>query len=356
MQRNRWHLSLAPSRLAALFLLAASSGVAASSQAFASDITVASPINGAKISSPALIKAHNVGCEGVPPKSFGYSIDSTTGIVLGETAYDIDVTAQAIPTGTHSIHFKSWTAHGECPTVSTTFTITSSKAPASPSIPTNAISSGNLDGSYKWMQNHDGGTPGSSKGSTVYPASTPLYDDARKFYMTYSDQAGERWSNQFTKDPQSNYFVLDTYVFLPIPSEVKNLELDINQVIANDETIILSTQCSGEIGQWEYGYTSGSHDHWKSSGIKCNPADWKANVWHHIQIGEHRDPNGYVTHDYVILDGVYTAFKNATLESAHFLHWGPGDVNVQFQIEGASPKSGTVTAYIHKFTIYRWTQ
>jgi hypothetical protein len=356
MQGNRWHLSLAPSCPAALFLLAASSGMAASPQAFASDITVASPVSGTQITSPALIRAHNVGCDGVPPKSFGYSIDSTSAIVLGETAYDIDVTAQAIPTGTHSIHFKSWTAHGECPTVSTTFTITSVKEQSSASIPKNAISSGDLDGSDKWNQDHDGGTPGSSRGSTAYPASTPLYDDGRKFYMTYSDQAGERWSNTFAHDTQSNYFVLDTYVFLPNPSELKNLELDINQVTSNDETIILSTQCSGEIGQWEYGDTVGSHDHWKSTGIKCNPAEWKANVWHHIQIGEHRDTNGFVTHDYVILDGVYSAFKNATLESAHFLHWGPGDLNVQFQIEGASPKSGTATAYIHKFTVYRWTQ
>jgi hypothetical protein len=191
----------------------------------------------------------------------------------------------------------------------------------------------------------------------VFPASTPLYDDARKFYMTYSDQAGERWSNTFAKDTESNYFVLDTYVLLPNPSELKNLELDINQVIANGETIILSTQCSGEIGQWEYGDSVGKHDHWKSSGIKCNPADWKANVWHHVQIGEHRDStNGFVTHDYVIVDGVQSFFKDATLESAHFLNWGAGDVNTQFQIEGASKGSGSVTAYIHNFTVYRWTQ
>ena len=191
----------------------------------------------------------------------------------------------------------------------------------------------------------------------MYPASTPVYGDARKFYMTYDDQAGERWSDTFTKDPDSNYFVLDTYVFLPNPSELKNLELDINQVISNGETIILSTQCSGEIGQWEYGDSVGKHDHWKSSGIKCNPAEWKANVWHHIQIGEHRDgTNGFVTHDYVILDGVQSFFKDATLESAHFLGWGAGDINTQFQIEGASKGSGSVTAYIHNFTVYRWTQ
>jgi hypothetical protein len=362
IKRNHCPLSLAPTCRLALFLLAASSGAVISTQAFASDITVGSPVNGTQISSPALIRAHNVGCDGLSPTSFGYSIDDASGIVLGETAYDIDVTGQAIPAGTHTVHFKSWTGHGECPTVNTTFKVADTVEPKAaetvettvPSIPSSATSSGDLDGSDKWTEGHDGGTPGESKGSTLYPASTPLYDDAREFYMTYSDQAGERWSNTFTKDTESTYFVLDTYIYLPNPAEVKNIEMDINQVIANGETIILSTQCSGEIGQWEYGDSVGSQDHWKSSGLKCNPKDWAANVWHHVQIGEHRDANGFVTHDWVTLDGVYKAFDNATLESAHFLDWGVGDVNTQFQIEGASSGSGTVTAYIHKFTVYRW--
>jgi hypothetical protein len=56
------------------------------------------------------------------------------------------------------------------------------------------------------------------------------------------------------------------------------------------------------------------------------------------------------------VDGVQSFFKDATLESAHFLNWGAGDVNTQFQIEGASKGSGSVTAYIHNFTVYRWTQ
>lgn len=362
IKKNHSRLSLTLTHRAALILLAALSGAAASPQAFASDITVGSPVSGAQISSPALIRAHNTGCDGVPPSSFGYSIDSSSGIVLGESAYDIDVTAQAIPAGSHTIHFKSWTARGECPTVNTTFTVAGKAEPLPaaeaaatvPGIPSSAISSGDLDGSSKWTEEHDGGTPGESKGSTVYPASTPLYDDARKFYMTYTDQAGERWSNTFVHDTVSTHFVLDVYIFLPNPSEAKNIEMDLNQVTSNGETIILSTQCSGEIGQWEYGDSVGSHDHWKSTGIACNPKDWAANVWHHVQIGEHRDTNGFVTHDYVILDGAYHAFKNATLESAHFLGWGTGDLNTQFQIEGSSSKSGTVTAYIHKLTIYRW--
>ena len=321
----------------------------------ASDITLGSPANGVQLSSPVLIRAHSVGCGGRIPTSFAYSIDDPAETVKGESPFDIDVTRQALPAGEHTIHFKSVTSEGACPEVSTTFTVLdASEKPSAPSIPSNAISTGDMDGSGKWTQDHDGGTPGESKGSSKYPAKTPMYDEAREFYMTYSNQAGERWSNQFAKDSTSTHFVLDTYVYLPNPSEVKNLELDINQVIANGETIILSTQCSGETGSWEYGDTVGRHDHWKSTKIKCNPAEWKANVWHHVQIGEHRGDDGYVTHDWVSLDGVYTPFEDATLESAHFLDWGTGDVNAQFQIEGSSSGKGTVTAYIHKFTVYRW--
>jgi hypothetical protein len=354
MTKIQTHLSRTRTGGPAPLFVATLCGAMLTLPALASDITVGSPLSGTQVSSPVLIRAHNIGCDGVPPTSFGYSIDSTTGLVLGATPYDIDVTAQAIPAGTHTVHFKSWTSRGECPTVNTTFKVSGAIAnQASTGIPSFAISSGDLDGSGGWTEQHDGGTPGTSRGSTVYPASTPLYDDARKFYMTYTDEAGERWSNTFTRDPNAVYFVLDTYIYLPNPSEVKNIEMDINQVIADGETIILSTQCSGEIGVWESGYTEGAHDHWKSSKIKCNPKDWAANVWHHVQIGEHREANGIVSHDWVNLDGTHYVWGEVQL-SAHFLDWGAGDLNTQFQIEGASSGSGTATAYIHKFTIYRW--
>ena len=123
MMRIDWQLSRALHCDLALTLLATLSGLLLSPAAFASDITVGSPVNGSHVTSPVLVRAHNIGCDGVPPASFGYSIDSATGLVLGDTAYDIDVTAQPIPSGTHTIHFKSWIHGGECPTVNTTFTV-----------------------------------------------------------------------------------------------------------------------------------------------------------------------------------------------------------------------------------------
>jgi hypothetical protein len=352
------HPRLRSMRGLALFMLAALCGAVLSHPALASDITVANPVNGTHVSSPVWIRAHNIGCESVPPSAFGYSIDNGATIVRGESAYDIDVKNQVIAAGTHTVHFKSWTARGACPVVSVGFTVGAGSAPppsssSSYGIPAYALSTGDLDGKGPWGQIHDGGTPGTSRGSSVYPATTPVYDDARKFYMTYTDRAGERWSLNSAKDAKATHFVLDTYVYLPNPSEVLNLEMDINQVTANGETVILSTQCAGITGSWEAGYTSGKYDHWWASGIKCDPRNWTPNVWHHIQIGMHRDANGVVTHDWVNFDSTQHAW-GYTRESAHFLGWAPAVVDVQYQIEGANKTSGSVTSYIHKLTIYRW--
>jgi hypothetical protein len=375
-----------PHRSLHLLGLAALTSATLCPSVFASDITVASPVSGVQLTSPVWIRAHNVGCEGVPPVAFGYSIDNNSTLVRGETAYDIDFVGQVVSAGTHIVHFKSWTARGLCPVVNTQFTVagsTSSVSASSPAgtssasstssdfvligrgfaqlgpslpygVPPGAASTGDLDDNSGWNQIHDGGTPGTSRGSTVYPATTPLYDDGREFYMTYTNHAGERWSIlPVSGAAAATHFVLDTYVLLPTPSEVLNLEIDINHVTANGETWILGTQCSGITGTWEAAYTSGKYDHWWSSSIKCDPRTWSANTWHHIQIGVHRDSGGVVTHDWVILDGAYHAW-NYTRLSAHYLGWEPGTFNVQYQIEGNNKSSGSVTSYIHKMTVYYW--
>jgi len=220
-------------------------------------------------------------------------------------------------------------------------------------VPANAISSGDLDGKGPWGQIHDGGTPGTSRGSSVYPATTPLYDDARMFYMTYTDRGGERWNLAAGHDAKATHFVLDTYVLFPNPSEVLNLELDINQVMANGERSSSERNAPVSPEPGNPPFTSGKYDHWWSSSIKCDPRKWSANVWHHIRIGMHRDANGVVTHDWVILDNAQYAWGRTQL-SAHFLGWAPGVMDVQYQIEGSSKGSGSVTSYIHKLTIYRW--
>lgn len=341
--------------------------LAVSSAALAANITVASPVNGTTVTSPVWIRAHNVGCNGLTPTAFGYSLDDSTGLTLGVTPFDVDVTNSSIPGGTHTVHFKSWTSAGVCPVIDTTFvvggtgsgpsssgTTSSSSGASTTGAPANAIASADLDGASNWNAIHDGGTPGSSNGSSVYPASTPLYDDAREFYMTYTDKGGERWSLAFGKDANATHFILDTYVYLVDPAQVQNLELDMNQVMPDGRTVILGTQCSSISGSWETAYTSGSLDHWLGSNLWCDPRTWAPNQWHHVQIAMHRDDNGVVTHDWVTLDGSQQVFSGATGAAAQSLGWAGGTLLVNYQIEGENAGSGSVTSFIHKMTVIRW--
>jgi hypothetical protein len=172
--------------------------------------------------------------------------------------------------------------------------------------------------------------------------------------MTYSNHGGERWHLSFGNDGSSANFVLDTYVYLANPDQVQNLELDLNQVMSNGETVIFGTQCSSVSNTWEYSYISSNAPHWKPSNIACNPRSWAANTWHHVQIGYHRDGNGYVTHDWVNLDGKQSWFSNANGWGGLWLGWAKGALLTNVQIDGNNSGSGSVTAYFHKMTIYRW--
>jgi hypothetical protein len=347
------------------------SGAVSAQAVFASNITVASPVSGTTTTSPLWIRAHNVGCNGLTPTAFGFSIDTSSTTTMGVTAYDIDVTNKAVASGKHTIHFKAWTHSGICPVVDSTISIGGAAASGatsagsgtsqstggtstSVSIPSNAVASADLDVSNNWQYEHDAGTPGSSRGSTAYPATTPLYDDAREFYMTYSARGGERWHNSFANDTSSTHFVMDTYVYVVNPDQLANLELDLNQVMSNGQTVIYGTQCSTYSHSWEWTYYGGGSPHWHSSNVPCNPLTWSAKTWHHIQVGFHRDSSGYVTHDWVNFDGTHSVFSGAGGSAAKALGWAKGSLLMNIQMDGYSKSSGSVTAYFHKTTFYRW--
>lgn len=408
---------------AATLFLSTLPGLLLSQSAFATNITVASPVSGARVASTLWVRAHNVGCSGMGPVAFGYSIDNSSAITWGVTAYDIDVTKVTAKPGAHVIHFKSWTARGLCPVVNTVFTASTPTSVGSPTgggsgsttgsgsgtttggggpstggssgsatsgggsstgsgsgsttsgggsstgnpgtgsngtppssgsgdIPTNAVSSGYLDGKV-WAFEKDQAVGGGARGSSVFPATTPLYDEAREFYMTYSQRGGVRWHISFANDTKATHFVYDTYVYIVDPTQVANLELDMNQVMSDGRTIIFGTQCSIYSKTWEY--TLVAHGtQWHPSNIPCNPQSWAAKTWHHVQIASHRDDKGNVSYDWVNLDGVHSEFVNATVNSAEALGWQKGTLLINFQLDGASKDGGTITAYAHNVTVLRW--
>jgi hypothetical protein len=227
-------------------------------------------------------------------------------------------------------------------------------ATASNSLTVFPVSAGDLDGADNWEWNHDPGTPGSSSGSTLYPVTSPSLDNAaRGFFVTYSDHGGEIYHLSFAKDTTVSNFVYDTYIYLDDPSQIENIEMDMNQVMSDGRTVILATQCAGGSGTFEYTTISNGGTHWHPSNIPCNPKNWTAKTWHHVQIATHRDDSGNVTYDWVNLDGTATNFKNATGPSAENLGWAMGDLLLNFQLDGAGT-SGSITAYLDELTIHRW--
>ncbi|MHB8301857.1 MAG: hypothetical protein ACYDC6_03320 [Acidobacteriaceae bacterium] len=318
-------------------------------------ITVASPIPGSNDPSTVWIRAHNVGCNGLAPTFFGYSMDNSGYTARGVTSYDIDTTTP-LGGGTHTAHFKSWTQAGLCPVVDSTFTVGGGSAPTGGSggyVPSNAAVSAGLENSGNWEYNHDGTTSGWSSGSTVSPAYTPSGDVGREFYVTYSNYGGEIYHLSFGNDPYATHFVYDAYVYVQDPENVQNIEMDMNQVMSNGATVIYGAQCATASHSWEFTTMWGNNPHWNPSNIPCNPGSWSANTWHHVQIASHRDNSGVVTYDWVNLDGMQKYFSNATGGSAANLGWAHGDLLINFQLDGRQG-SGSITAFAHQINIYRW--
>lgn len=239
-------------------------------------------------------------------------------------------------------------------TVSVTFNVTSPVNSAGV-IPNNAISSGDLSGASNWQWNHDPGTPGTSSGTTTYAVNGPSVDGAaREFSVNYSSHGGEIYHLTFAHDSSATHFVYDTFVYINDPTQLQNLELDMNQVMANGQTVIFGTQCASGSGTWEYTKIANGGTHWYPSNVRCNIKKWTANTWHHVQIASHRDAGGVVTYDWVSVDGVQNSFQNATGPSALSLRWGMGDLLLNFQVDGSSATTGSINAYIDKMIIYRW--
>ena len=219
-------------------------------------------------------------------------------------------------------------------------------------------SSGNLVSASNWKGEHDLGTPGSASGSTRYPVAMAGVSNTRNFSVDYAARGGERYSISFGHDALATHFVYDASVYIEDPTQIANLEMDMNQVTANGQTVIYGTQCSGYSKTWEYTtgtVTNGqSHPRWVSSNLACDPSTWEANTWHHVQIASSRNSSGVVSYDWVNLDGVNGTFKNAVGPSSFGLGWPAGDLLLNFQLDGASKANGTIVAYLEEMTIYRW--
>jgi hypothetical protein len=266
--------------------------------------------------------------------------------------------------GWHKIHVKVWNDWGGVCVTDVSVNVGGTGTPPAPTggdalsrVPSDAVAVSAIQNLGNWANVHDAGTPGWSSGWTGTQGSPSLTGSAREFASTLSNYAGQRYSSQIGDDNTSHNFLYDTWVYVAGNADgFKNLEFDLNQTMQNGQTALMGFQCDGWSGTWDYTVNAGSPtrpvDKWVHSDAHCDPQEWGANQWHHIQIHMTRDDSGWVTYNSVWLDGAQQDFY-VHVFSGFALGWGPA-LLTNFQVDGSSSGTTSPILYLDRMVIYRW--
>lgn len=317
----------------------------------ASAITVTSPANGAQVNSPFNVVANSNTCSSSSVSAMGYSVDNGATTIIHKNS----ISGMALASeGPHTLYVKCWGPNGVHTHQAVQITVvpqTTNPPPPSVTVVSDIQSLSN------WVWDHDPGTPGNSTGASDLATVPSISGNARQFSMNFVNSGGEIYHTSFGKDVNALHFIYDAQLWLSDASNLANIEMDMNQVIANGATVIYGTQCDGYSGTWDVAMNLGTPQkpavHWKHTNVTCpKPSTWQSNVWHHIQIAYSRDEAGVVTYESVTLDGQQQDFVGMVGSSAFQLRWGP-TLLTNFQLDGRG-SGGSVTAYLDKVTVSRW--
>ncbi|MGA8530048.1 MAG: hypothetical protein WB622_10060 [Acidobacteriaceae bacterium] len=311
-------------------------------------VTVSSPGNGAEVQTPFTLSATAVECSGNDVTAIGYSLDqsSDTTILRDE---NVEATVAA-PIGNHVLHVKAWAKSHVCVT-----DVAIHVTPATSLFPADAVSVSDIEALGSWELQHDPATSGESSGATKM-VNTPAHSGAaREFVTQFTNSGGQLYHVSFGDDTQATNFLYDAWVYFnSSASHIANLEMDMNQVMDNGQTVIYGFQCDGYSGTWDYSANAGTPErpsgHWVHSKAACNVQNWAINTWHHVQISYSRNDAGVVTYKSVWLDGKEQVI-NGTALGARALGWSPV-LLANFQVDGRG--DGTATVYLDNLTVYRW--
>jgi hypothetical protein len=226
-----------------------------------------------------------------------------------------------------------------------------------PTVPSSAVVVGGIQSMGNWVSDHDEVTGGTSTGATVMAGTPSLSGKARQFYTTYTNYGGHRYYAFFGADATSKNFVYDGWIYLDESSgSIGNLELDMNQVLPNGDTVIYGIQCDSWSGTWDYTENAGTptafHDEWVHSSAPCNATTWTRYAWHHVQFSYSRDDYGNVTYKSIWLDGNQQQI-NATVPSAFTLGWAP-TLLTNFQVDSHDAPWSSSNIYLDNLTVSRW--
>lgn len=318
-------------------------------------VTINSPYNGEDVKSPFTLSASASACSSQSIASMGYSLDNSSDTTIIDSS-SIDVSVQA-SAGAHTLHVKSWGNKGASCVSDVTITVagTTSAVTNAAVVPSGSASVSSIQVLGGWKEQHDPGTSGSSSGSMSVVSSPAYSGSSRKFVTKFSGSGGELYNVSYGDDTSATNFFYDGWVYISgSSSTLGNIEMDMNQVMGNGQTVIYGFQCDGWNGTWDYTENAGSptspKDTWIHSKAACNPRNWSTNTWHHVQVYYSRTSSGVVTYHSVWLDGAESTI-NATVPSAFALGWAP-TLLTNFQVDGDG--SGTQTIYLDDLKISRW--
>jgi hypothetical protein len=317
--------------------------------ALSQGMTIATPSNGQQVTSPFTLTASAAACNSQPVASMGYSMDYGATSIISASFSAMVIAGN----GRHILHVKCWGTSGAAGDTDLNITI----VPSIPGAPAGVVQANSIQTLPGWTWNNDPGTPGTSTGSSTVVTSPSLSGAARQYSMSFANLGGQIFHTTFGADPNATHFIYDAQLWLTNPAGIANIEMDMNQVMANGNTVIYGVQCDGHSGTWDYTLNAGTPaapiDTWQHSNAACPlPSTWAPNTWHHVQIAYSRDSAGNVTYDSVVLDGAESDFVNAAGNSAFTLGWG-STLLTNFQIDGLG-SVGSVTAYLDNLTVYRW--
>lgn len=322
-------------------------------------ITVTAPVNGSQVTSPFNLDATTILCNLQSTASMGYALDDGATIMVASSLNPALGNSYAISSlvlaseGEHILHVKCWGLQGAAGEIEQFLTV----LPPGSTPPSNVTTVSNIQSLSGWAWDHDPGTPGNAQGSSETVTSPSLHRNSRKYSLHFTNSGGEIYHISFGRDLLATHFVYSADIWLADPSSIANIELDMNQVIANGDTVIYGFQCDGYSGTWDYtknfGTPANPDGHWVHSNVSCpDPKTWTPNAWHNVQVSYHRDDAGNVTYDSVVLDGQQSDLDGASGNSAFRLGWG-ATLLTNFQIDGLG-QVGSITAYVDNLTISRW--
>jgi hypothetical protein len=312
-------------------------------------ITVNSPANNTSVNSPFNLSASSAKCSSQTVTSMGYALDSSSNptIVTGAV---LQVVVNA-PAGAHTLIVIARGAKGATCVSDVAITVL-----AAPNIPQAAISVSSLQTLSNWQAADDAGASGTAHGAMSLTGSPAYGGQALELVTRFTNGGGERYFAVFGDDTDATNFVWDGWVYLTKSvSSIANIEMDMNQVMENGQTVIYGVQCDGYSNTWDYTLNAGTPqnpvDEWMHTSAPCNVSTWSIKKWHHVQIAYSRDGNGNVNYQSVWLDGVQSPL-NATVPSSFALGWDPV-LLTNFQVDGLGT-SGSSTVYLDDLTVYRW--